>query len=514
MCVRNAFLRTAGALLLSGCVGAKAPSNVHLPAVQGQFYPSDKAELTRVVDGFLARPPAVRVKGRVRALISPHAGYIYSGAVAGEGFQQVPQGITRVIVMGPSHHVAIRGGGSIPDVKVYRNALGDVLIDPAAAELRRKYEFFGCVPAAHKREHSVEVMLPFLQRHLKKPFTFIPIVLGVQFDAEAVARALLPLVRDPRTLIVASSDLSHYKPYDKAKELDSDCLDTILRLDIEELQAKQLCGKAPVTVLLYLARLAHWKPILIDYKNSGDTAGSKARVVGYGCVAFTEEEKMKPLSAPIGPPGTNKAGAPVRSPTPARDPEAARALLTPLEQKQLLALARTSIEASLAGRDLPSLPESESGIFSKKHGCFVTLHERGQLRGCIGNIFPVHPLAEAVQKNALSAAFRDPRFNRVRPGEMKDIDIEISVLTLPRELTYKDGEDLKRQLRPGRHGVVISQGIFRRSTYLPQVWEQLPDKDEFLSRLCLKGGMDKSAWKDPKKTTVEVYEAFVFGEEK
>lgn len=515
MSLRTAFVRMcAGATVVGGCSGAiGGPGNVRPPAVQGQFYPGDKTELTRMVDGFLAQPPAHKVKGTIRALISPHAGYIYSGAVAGEGFQQVPMDVTRVIVMGPSHHVGMRGGGSIPNVKAYRNALGEVPLDPAAANLRRKYKFFGYVPSAHEREHSVEVMLPFLQRRLKKPFTFIPIVLGFEFDAESVARALYPLVRDPHTFVVASSDLSHYHPYDKAEELDHDCLDTVLKMDPVALQSKELCGKAPVTVLLYLARLAHWKPVLIDYKNSGDTAANKMRVVGYGCIVFVEEDTMKKSSAAPGakPETAAPAVKPETGPE-ANAPEQAGSLLTKAERKKLLVLARATIEATLAHRELPPLPESASGIFTKKRGCFVTLHKHGQLRGCIGNIFPVHPLAEAVRKNALNAAFHDPRFPRVGADEMKDVDIEISVLTLPHDLTYTDAADLKRQLVPGKHGVVISQGIFRRSTYLPQVWEQLPDKDGFLSHLCLKGGMDLNAWKDPKKTTVEVYEAFVFGE--
>ena len=175
-------------------------------------------------------------------------------------------------------------------------------------------------------------------------------------------------------------------------------------------------------------------------------------------------------------------------------------------------LARATIMAALKNEALPDLPASASGIFRKKRGCFVTLHKHGRLRGCIGNIFPVHPLAVAVRKNALNAAFHDPRFPPVRLDEMQDIDIEISVLTLPRELEFKDAEALKRQLRPEVDGVVISQGIFRRSTYLPQVWEQLPDKESFLSHLCVKGGMAPDAWRDPQKTKVEVYQAFVFGE--
>jgi AmmeMemoRadiSam system protein A len=192
-------------------------------------------------------------------------------------------------------------------------------------------------------------------------------------------------------------------------------------------------------------------------------------------------------------------------------PSAPQALFGAMEQVALLRLARESIVAQLAREKLPALPPGPD-MFRRKLGCFVSLHKKGELRGCIGNIVAVYPLAEGVQRNALSAAFEDSRFSEVTAGEMPDIDIEISVLTEPREVRYRDAADLLQQLRPGVDGVVLSQGLFRRSTYLPQVWSQLPDKRQFLSNLCRKGGMPANAWEDPARTKVEVYQAFVFGE--
>lgn len=491
-----------------------AGKKVRKPAVQGQFYPGDKEELTKMVDGYLAQTPPNMASARIRALIAPHAGYVYSGVVAAAGFQQIPVDTERVIVMAPSHRVALRGGGSIPEVDAYRNALGEIPLDPAASELRRRHRFFGAVPSAHAREHSLEVMLPFLQRVLEKPFTLVPIVLGREFDAAAMAKAISPLVRDPKTLIVASSDLSHDQPYNTAVRLDRDCLETILRLDAEALMSKELCGKHPAAVLIHLAKLHGWKPELIDYKNSGDTTGNTGgRIVGYGCVAFVESPDSRPA------PAEETTEAPATA-EPAVTPEAEDEpttedgkdeLLTVDEQKALLTLARQTIVASLAKKPLPDLP-ADAPLFAQKLGCFVTLHKTGQLRGCIGNIFPTHPLAKAVQQNAVSSAFRDRRFTKVQAQEMSAVDIEISVLTTPEKLEYRDGDDLLSKLKPRVHGVVLTQGVFRRSTYLPQVWEQLPDKVQFLSRLCRKGGMPAAAWKDPGKTTVEVYRAFVFGE--
>jgi len=512
-------------LLMMPVVGCAADrgGGVRSPAVQGTFYPADPKRLAQMVDDFLSRPPAHRVEGRIRALICPHAGYVYSGAVAGEGFSQIPKDVRRVVILAPSHHVGFPGG-SVGAFTAYENILGKIPVDPEAAALRDKYLFFKFVPAAHKYEHSLEVMLPFLQRRLQHSFTLVPIVLGRVEDHAAMARALLPLTQDDQTLFIASSDLSHYHPYEVAVEKDRACLDTILALDADGVLRRELCGREGVCVLLHLARLVQWKPVLIDYKNSGDTAGTKSRVVGYGCVAFVAaEDKGKTEKDPDSPrAAAGKSGDSAAPPKSAGDKkedsasgrpvESAETLLTKEEQRALLKLARATIVAELKNEDLPSLPESPSGIFKQKRGCFVTLHKHGQLRGCIGNIFPVYPLAEAVRRNALNAAFHDPRFPPVRLSEVPELEIEISVLTLPHELQFKDAEDLKRQLKPGVHGVVISQGIFRRATYLPQVWEQLPDKDTFLSYLCRKGGMDSDAWKNPRKVTVEVYEAFVFSE--
>jgi len=374
--------------------------------------------------------------------------------------------------------------------------LGDVAIDPAAGELRKQHGFFASLPKAHVKEHSLEVMLPFLQRRLPA-FTLVPIVFGQELDAARIAEALLPLVADEDTFIVASSDLSHEKTYAEATAADRGCLDAILQLDGDAVAGKELCGKAPVRVLMEIAKRKSWKPVLIDYKNSGDTTGDRnGRIVGYGCVAFVEQ------SAPDG----DAAAATPQRPDFEGDPVSSG------EQTLLLDLARRSISAALRDQELPKLPLYSSSL-TKKLGCFVTLTKSGKLRGCIGNIFPVHPLVQAVQQNALSAAFKDRRFPKLEEHELKDMRVEVSVLTQPVPLPFEDAEDLLRKLKPGVHGVVLSTKDGRRSTYLPQVWKQIPGKMQFLSRLCLKGKMPANAWRDPKVVRVETYEAFAFGEE-
>ena len=176
----------------------------------------------------------------------------------------------------------------------------------------------------------------------------------------------------------------------------------------------------------------------------------------------------------------------------------------------LVQFARSIIQEALnRGEKIPA-PESISPAVHEKRGCFVTLHQRGNLRGCIGTIEPEQALINGVEENAVNAAFRDPRFSPLREKDLSSIEIEVSVLTVPEKLGFKDGEDLKSQLKPGIHGVILSNG-WQRATFLPQVWEQLPDKEAFLQHLCQKAGMGSNCWKD-SGTVVEVYEAEYFSE--
>lgn len=180
------------------------------------------------------------------------------------------------------------------------------------------------------------------------------------------------------------------------------------------------------------------------------------------------------------------------------------------ERKDLLALSRSVIESELDRNASIKRPAVVSESLMEKRGCFVTLHQKGALRGCIGTIEPVTPLIDCVEENALNAAFKDPRFPSLKKSELPEIEIEISVLTVPEELDVEDAEDLKRKLKPGRDGVILSRG-HRKSTFLPQVWEQLPDKESFLGHLCEKGGMDRKAWMDTD-TVVKTYRAEYFSE--
>jgi AmmeMemoRadiSam system protein A len=184
--------------------------------------------------------------------------------------------------------------------------------------------------------------------------------------------------------------------------------------------------------------------------------------------------------------------------------------ITDEDRSALLKLARSSIEAKLIKEVKVIRPEKKTSALEEKRGCFVTLHKNGALRGCIGTIEAIKPLVNSVEENALNAAFRDPRFASLEEEELKYINIEISVLTVPQELSFKDKDDLKRKIKKGVHGIILSSG-WHKATFLPQVWEQLPDVENFLEHLCIKAGMKKDCWKN-RTTRVQTYETEFFSE--
>jgi AmmeMemoRadiSam system protein B len=260
---------------------------VREPAVAGLFYPAEKKELQKQVRAFLKGKPAA-TKGKLKALIVPHAGYVYSGGVAGKGFQLLkglnPKTEWEFILLGPSHTVAFEGAG-LSQAEKWKTPLGTVFISKRANEFLSP--FLRHFENAHGQEHCLEVQLPFLQEAIEK-FSIIPIVAG-EIDSEALAIELESKLTE-KTVFIASSDLSHYLSYEKAVEKDQATIQAILELDIEKMEKNgDACGKTPILVLMHIAKQKNWKPVLLEYKNSGDTAGDKKRVVGYVSIAFTEQ---------------------------------------------------------------------------------------------------------------------------------------------------------------------------------------------------------------------------------
>ena len=252
-----------------------------VPAVADQFYPKDPAELTVLLQQMLSQaddtPPA-----HIKALIAPHAGYIYSGTIAASAYQSLQSQadkIKRVVLLGPSHRVAFHGV-AITSASSYQMPLGDIPVDRSAYDAIQSLSQVLQLEQAHLMEHSLEVQLPFLQTVLDD-FTVVPLVVG-DCPAYQVAEVLEALWGGEETLIVISSDLSHYHSYEVAREMDQKTSDAILNLSPDDIQYDGACGRNPVNGLLLAAQQHQLKPKLVDLRNSGDTAGSRDSVVGYG----------------------------------------------------------------------------------------------------------------------------------------------------------------------------------------------------------------------------------------
>jgi len=456
--------------------------NVRKPYVAGQFYPAQAGTLDIMVDSFLKQAED-RHLGDIKAIIVPHAGYIYSGQTAAWGFKQLESQkdrIKKVFIMGSNHaQGAAFRGISIANYTHYATPLGKVKVSALADSMRKESPF--TLNAIAHTSHIIEVELPFLQKVLDNDFEIIPMVAsGLDQDMINDAAKVINDNLDPSSLLVVSSDLSHYHPYDDAVKLDTACIQQIEQQSFTGTAACEACGTEAILVLLRVSQMNGWKAKIVDYRNSGDTAGDKDSVVGYSAIVFYTE------------------------------PEQFRAeVVNETEQKFLTKLARDTVDMYVKDKKTPEVDEADlTGSLKEVRGCFVTLNKEGNLRGCIGHIIPQRPLWECVVENAVNAATADPRFMPVTPDELDDIDIEVSVLTLPQDLNYDSPESLLAQLRPGIDGVVLRSG-FLTSTFLPQVWDMFPSKESFLQALCQKQGSPSDCWKEAKVST---YQAQVFRE--
>ncbi len=423
------------------------------PAVAGSFYPNERGELERQIAGFLAQAFRPSDDGPVpKALIAPHAGYIYSGPVAANAYIRLTparETIRRVVLLGPSHRVAFRGlavGGG----DGWSTPLGVVPLDQEVIRPLLNLPAAGVLDAAHAQEHSLEVHVPFLQT-LLADFKLVPVVIG-DASEEDVAGLLDRAWGGPETLIVVSTDLSHFLNYHDCQILDGETVAAIERFDTTRFGQNSACGRVPVAGLLRAAKQRGMTIERLDVRNSGDTAGPRDRVVGYGSWALFEP------------------AAPALHP-------------------QLLALARASIEHGLRHGSPEHPPKVVDTALAQTGAVFVTLKESdGTLRGCIGSPLAWRPLIEDVLDNAFKAAFRDPRFPPVTEAEWPGLMLSVSLLTAPEPMHFRDESDLLSQLQPGIDGLLI-EDMGRRSLFLPSVWEQLPDKQQFLMHLKVKAGL-------------------------
>jgi AmmeMemoRadiSam system protein A len=361
-------------------------------------------------------------------------------------------------------------------------------------EKRKEIRF---IPEAHSQEHSLEIQLPFLQTVLKS-FKLIPIAMEPDWSWEtcqSVASAIAETVKGKKVLLVASTDLSHFYTYNIAAGLDKIFLDHIDRFDVEGLNRDlksnraEACGGGPVVAIMLAAKmLGANRGKVLKYANSGDVTGDRSRVVGYAAAVFyktaggkekMKEEKMKE---------EKKVGVDLG--------------LNEEEKKILHHIARTVVENKARGKAVPEF-KIESSVLKENRGAFVTIHKKGQLRGCIGYIEGHGPLHKTIEEMADAAAFRDPRFTPVKEKELSELDFEISVLTPLKRTT--DVNDIQ----VGKHGIYIKKGWYS-GLLLPQVATEYGwDRQAFLEHTCQKAGLPSNAWKE-KDTELYIFSADIF----
>jgi MEMO1 family protein len=461
----------------------------------GSWYPLNPSQLRNQLQGYLDSANPEKVAGDVFAVISPHAGYQFSGPAAAYGFKALQgRDIKTVVIVGFGHR-RFFDGISVYDRGSWRTPLGEIKIDEKLARQimsfnkRIRYE-----PALFGEENSVEMEVPFVQMVFKDAM-IVPIAFGTQdfSDADILARALAAVLKGrPDVLVVASTDLSHYHPYKEANSIDRHTIGVIKKINGKELYDEavlgscQLCGVMPVSAILIAAKMLGFDNIeVLKYTNSGDTFGDKSRVVGYLSAVIYKSSQLTVDSSQKKIEGAG--------------------MLNDAQRKRLLQIARESITSYVRDGKKKNFVEKDP-VLNQNMGSFVTLHENGNLRGCIGNMVGQGPLYQTVADMAVEAATGDPRFQRLSPQEIGKIDIEISVLS--GLVKVKNPDEIKI---PG-HGVIVRRG-FRSGVYLPQVATETGwNKEEFLASLCAhKAGLAPDAWKDPS-TEIYVFTAEVFGE--
>ncbi|NQV55426.1 MAG: AmmeMemoRadiSam system protein B [Rhodospirillales bacterium] len=459
---------------------ARTLSSAHIrpPAVAGAFYPAVAGELKSAVRHYLERAKTeigAHDGPAPKAIIAPHAGYIYSGLTAAAAYNALAPAkamIKRVVILGPCHRVGVKGL-ALPSATAFRTPLGDVPVDRDAAAMIQRLPQVQVFDATHADDHAIEVHLPFLQEVLDN-FSIVPLIVG-EASVDEVVEVLRILWGGPETLILISSDLSHYLPYSDAQASDDGARRAIEQLSAADLGEEQACGRHSIRPLLTLAHEKGLSAVTADVRNSGDTAGDKSRVVGYGSWLFFAGAEPDSATAGIG--GETRA-------------------MLGSHGAELLKFGAHAITAKLNGAaKLDVRLDSFPKVLSENRACFVTLEKEGKLRGCIGSVQAHQPLIADVAENACRAAFQDPRFSPLAWDELKasHISMHLSVLSPQVPMHYTSEADLVSQLRPGIDGVVLTdQG--KRGVFLPVVWGSLPEPDKFFRKLKLKAGLAEDHW--------------------
>lgn len=480
----------------------KMTNQIRKPAVADAFYPANPVALSQMIADFFKKVKKEEMGGEIIAIVSPHAGYIYSGQVAAYGYKMLEGMKFETVVVIAPNHIFPFAGASVYNGAFYETPLGKIECDQAVAKKIASYHKSvylsdkGHSFYAGRGEHSLEVQLPFLQIVLGK-FKLVAIIMGDQeySTCEELGDAVSKALKDKPALIVASSDLSHFHPYNEAVKLDQVVVGDVNSFDPQGLfedvsKGKcEACGAGPIAATMLAAKkLGADKAKVLKYANSGDVTGEKSSVVGYMSAVIyrsgdnptqeEKEEKSKKVGVDMG--------------------------LSQSDKEILLNIARKTIEARVKGQKPPEF-KVDSEILKENRGAFVTLEKNGQLRGCIGYIQAIKPLYITIEEMAEQAALHDPRFAPVSEEELNDLGIEISVLTPLKKIS-----DIS-QIEVGRDGIYIRKG-FNSGLLLPQVATEYGwDRGTFLEQTCYKAGLPPNAWKE-KTCEIYIFSADIFGE--
>jgi AmmeMemoRadiSam system protein B/AmmeMemoRadiSam system protein A len=472
------------------------------PYAAGRFYSDNRAELEKDLAQLFADCKKSSGNLNVRAIIAPHAGYVFSGRIAASAFSATPKnaGYNNIFIIGSSHTMSF-DGASVYDLGDYLTPLGKAKVNlEIAAKLKSSSRVFKFNSDSHSNEHSIEVQVPFIQYYYSKQMQIVPIIIGTNniSTIKEIAEALRPWFT-PDNLFVISSDFSHYPPYNSAVENDKATADAIISGKPAEFistlkrnalkntpgLATSMCGWSSGLTLLYLSEgnnaLGYQK---VDYCNSGDSQyGDKTQVVGYNAIALIEKNTVSKKD--------QKSPGDVS--------------FTDDEKKMLFSIARNAIMSRLFDeKQKDADPEKMPPELKQKFGAFVTLKINGILRGCIGRFVSDDPLYDVVRASAISSAFEDPRFPQLTKEEYDKLEIEITVLGPKRKISNIS------EIVLGKHGIYIEKG-YHAGTMLPQVpIEYGWTVEQFLGYTSRdKAGIGWDGWKD---ANIYIYDGLVLEE--
>jgi AmmeMemoRadiSam system protein B/AmmeMemoRadiSam system protein A len=480
-------------------------TDVREPVLAGKFYPSSAPKLKLAIEKFMEDAVPLTIEKPV-AIVVPHAGYVFSGQICADGFTQArKEQYDVVVILGTNHtnpgfaKISVYPGGG------FRTPLGTALVDRDAVSSLIAEDPVDCTldKSLHEHEHSVEVIVPFVQVVFPKA-KIVPVIIGSP-DLPMSSRfgqALAKVLKNKRALVIASSDLSHYPNAKIAAPVDKGTLEAITTMNPAIFQSTvkshmdrripqlstSACGEAPIIAAMAAAKaLGATRGVVVSYANSGDIAiGEQSRVVGYGAVAFTAHEPGKDISSSDQSAPVSVAGS-----------------LRSSDKRALLAFARKTISRIILTDTVP-LARGFDPHLQQPQGVFVTLKRKGELRGCIGRIVGDEPLCKLVGTMAIQAALNDRRFPPLTADELNEIDIEISVLTPLKDVSGAT------DIVAGRDGIVLNKGG-RSAVFLPQVaLEQGWTRQELLNNLCLKAGLNAECWL--KGAQLSTFQATVFSE--